>query len=91
MKKNCWEVKNCKDKENCPAFNEKKLNNIHGGYNGGRTCWIIAGTMCGGEVQGRFAQKTATCLACEFYNKVFKEESKDKGFKGSTELLKIIK
>jgi hypothetical protein len=36
--------------------------------------WVVAGTMCRGAVQGNFAQKYETCLICDFYNKVKREE-----------------
>jgi diguanylate cyclase (GGDEF)-like protein len=54
----CWEQKKCNHKQ-CPAY----LNKC------GR-CWIIAGTMCGGEVQGEFAKKLGNCQECEIYQKV---------------------
>ena len=91
IKKNCWEFKKCTKKEECPAYSERKLDSIHGGIKGGRTCWVIVGTLCNGKTQGEFAQKATTCLACDFYNLVHTEESKEKGFKGSSELLKILK
>ena len=33
----------------------------------GHDCAAIAGTLCGGKVQGSFAQKLANCLKCEFH------------------------
>jgi diguanylate cyclase (GGDEF)-like protein len=51
----CWETKQCKE-EGCPAY----MNTC------GR-CWLIAGTMCGGEVQGKYAQKYKTCCECDVY------------------------
>jgi diguanylate cyclase (GGDEF)-like protein len=51
----CWEVKNC-DSRDCPVYGK---NNIR--------CWHIAGTYCGGEVQGKFAQKIGDCSKCEVY------------------------
>ncbi|MGO8782449.1 MAG: hypothetical protein ACLPRH_12610 [Syntrophobacteraceae bacterium] len=27
----------------------------------------MAGTLCGGKVQGSFAMKLANCMKCEFY------------------------
>ena len=30
----------------------------------GHSCWAIAGTLCGGEVQGTRAQKRRTCVTC---------------------------
>jgi len=84
MKQNCWEFKNCgrepggKKYEElgvCPAAIDTRLNGIHGGTNSGRTCWVVAGTLCGGQLQGTFAKKYKTCEACEFYKKVKGEEN----------------
>jgi hypothetical protein len=61
-------------KELCPAHSEKRLNGVHGGVNAGRACWVVAGTRCGGVVQGEFAQKIGNCMKCEFYLSVVKEE-----------------
>jgi len=82
-KKNCWEFKKCgrepvgrkaDELGVCPAAVEKKLDGVHSGKNGGRACWVIVGTMCGGNVQGTFAQKYKNCGVCDFYNLVRKEE-----------------
>jgi len=82
-KLNCWEFTMCgrgpggakvKDLGVCPAATEKKLDGIHGGKNSGRTCWVVAGTFCGGTVSGLFAKKYETCKECEFYKKVQKED-----------------
>jgi hypothetical protein len=73
---NCWEVKKCGREPGgartaelgvCRASTESKADGLNGGRNGGRICWALAGTMCGGRLQGTFAQKIATCMACEFY------------------------
>ena len=84
MKKvNCWEYKKCgrepggaKEAELgiCQAAKLSKVNGVNSGTNGGRVCWVIAGTLCGGKVQGSFAIKLANCLECEFYKSVIKEE-----------------
>jgi len=83
QKQNCWEVMKCerqvggaqvKDLGVCSAAIEESANGINGGYNGGRLCWAIAGTLCGGKKQGTFAEKRKTCMMCEFYSKVFKEQ-----------------
>jgi hypothetical protein len=58
----------------CPAATDTSSNGLNGGMNGGRICWAIAGTMCGGKVQGTFAQKRITCLACDFFHQVKREE-----------------
>ncbi len=41
---------------------------------------MLAGTLCGGELQGSFAAKMGECKNCDFYKKVEKEEGslKDK-------------
>jgi len=58
----CWEMKKCGE-VNCPAYKNTC----------GR-CWLIAGTLCGGEVQGKYALKYETCCECEVYqNAVFKD------------------
>jgi hypothetical protein len=84
MKKNCWEIMGCGREDGgkntsemgvCPASTEKSLNGTHGGINGGRACWIVAGTFCNGEIQGYFAKKHADCLECKFYNMVRSEEA----------------
>jgi hypothetical protein len=83
MKQNCWEYFKCgrepggerADKLGvCPASQERKLNGIHGGKNGGRACWVVAGTNCERENKGNSAKKEATCTACEFYQLVKDEE-----------------
>lgn len=84
MKKNCWEVKGCgrepggikaKELGTCSAALNEKLDGVHGGRNAGRACWVVAGTLCGGIVQGTFAQKFNTCEKCEFYANVRGEEA----------------
>ena len=86
-KQNCWEFKKCgreqggvKEKElgTCPAAVTRKADNLHGGKNGGRVCWAVAGTLCGGIVQGTFAMKVENCMYCEFYKLVLNEEGKNK-------------
>jgi len=51
----CWEKKNC-EKHDCPAFKKDEVR-----------CWLTAGTMCGGKVQGVFAVKYESCKECEVY------------------------
>ena len=83
MKQNCWEFKRCGREPGgakaselgiCPAATESCLNGTNSGKNGGRACWAIAGTLCGAKVQGEYATKLATCLACDFYQVVGSEE-----------------
>ena len=82
-KANCWEVKKCGREVGgarvaelgaCPAATESRLNGVHDGKNGGRACWVVAGTLCGGVVQGTFARKYTTCEVCPFYDGVRAEE-----------------
>jgi hypothetical protein len=63
---NCWEFKKCGREPGgakaaelgvCPAP----------AAGAGQACWLIAGTLCGGKVQGEFAQKIGNCMHCEFY------------------------
>ena len=83
-KQNCWEFMKCgrepggsrNDLGICPSATEQKLNGVHGGRHAGRACWVVAGTMCGGIVQGTFARKYEACEKCEFYKKVVDEEGK---------------
>lgn len=89
-KKNCWEVKGCGREPNgakeaelgvCPAATEKLVDGTNGGVNGGRACWALVGTFCGGQIQASFAQKIGNCQECEVYKLVESEEGS--GFVGS--------
>lgn len=96
-KLNCWEVKKCGREPGgehqelgvCPSATMMKLDGTHGGKNAGRACWVIAGTMCGGETQGIFAKKYASCENCDFYKQVVREEGAQ--YKLSIFLLKQMK
>ena len=66
---NCWEFMRCGREEGgssvyelgvCPAYAE----------GAGDVCWLIAGTLCGGTVQGTYAQKLETCLDCDFFQQL---------------------
>ncbi|MBL0713656.1 MAG: cyclic nucleotide-binding domain-containing protein [Desulfosarcina sp.] len=58
----------------CPAAADTTFDGINSGTCGGRSCWAVAGTFCGGEIQGTFAQKRGACLKCSFYHRVRAEE-----------------
>ncbi len=58
----CWEMKNCDYKE-CPVHGQRNVR-----------CWQIAGTHCGGTVQGKFAKKFGNCKVCEVYQHATKEQ-----------------
>ena len=49
----CWEVFQCEEKE-CPVYESRELN-----------CWLIPGTHCRNEIQGKFLEKIEMCLECE--------------------------
>ena len=51
----CWEVFKCKKKE-CPVYKSKDLK-----------CWLISGTHCRDEIQGKFLEKMEMCLDCEVF------------------------
>ncbi len=82
-KVNCWEFKSCGREPGgqhvaelgaCPAATSTLLDGVNEGKNGGRSCWALVGTFCGGRVQGLFAAKMASCLVCEFFKRVALEE-----------------
>jgi hypothetical protein len=100
MKKkyNCWEVKKCGREPGgsnvykegvCSAASNQAADSINSGINGGRCCWIIAGTFCQGNIQGSYAQKVDNCLQCDFYTQVQKEEGKN--FKMISVILEELK
>ncbi len=79
----CWDFKGCGRQPGgakvaelgvCPAAADATCTGMNSGKNGGRICWAITGTFCGGKVQGTHAQKQVTCMNCDFFKQV-KEES----------------
>ncbi len=83
MKKNCWKVKKCGRETDgsmvnkfkiCRAATAIKFNNVNGGKNAGRACWMVAGTLCGDKIEGSYAKKGENCILCNFYKLVKKEE-----------------
>jgi CRP-like cAMP-binding protein len=82
-RQNCWEYLRCgrepggkkiNDLGVCIAALDSSYDGINSGISGGRICWAVAGTYCGGKVQGTFSEKRQTCLTCNFYKKVQEEE-----------------
>jgi diguanylate cyclase (GGDEF)-like protein len=51
----CWEHKQC-TKKDCPSYESNYLR-----------CWQVAGTFCGGSVQGIFASKYGDCRKCDVF------------------------
>ncbi|MGD2271879.1 MAG: serine/threonine protein kinase, partial [Desulfobacterales bacterium] len=83
QKPNCWEYKHCgREPEGkradelgvCPAAADSTFDGINSGTCAGRFCWAVAGTFCGGKVQGTFAEKRDSCLSCDFFKRVRAEE-----------------
>ena len=71
---NCWEFKKCGRRAGgakvaelgvCPAY-----------PNSGRRCAKVAGTFCGGKVQGSFAMKLKNCMQCDFFKSPHYDRSK---------------
>jgi len=94
---NCWEFKKCGREPGgmnvsklgvCPAAIEKRAHGVNHGKNGGRACWALTGTLCGGVVQGTFAAKLANCMQCGFYKTVTAEEGRD--FVAASKILAAI-
>jgi hypothetical protein len=97
-KQNCWELKKCGRESGgsksselgvCAATNNTRANGIHGGKNGGRVCWAIAGTLCGGKIQGTHAAKQGSCMICDFYKQVVREEGAT--VKSTPQILAVLK
>ena len=91
---NCWEFKKCERQPGgkkaeelgvCPAAADSSFNGINNGQNAGRICWAVAGTCCGGKVQGTFAEKRRSCVTCDFYQHVQEKEET------SVENLKLLR
>jgi serine/threonine protein kinase len=82
-KLNCWEYKECGREPGgikadelgvCPAASDHSFDGINTGKCAGRFCWAVAGTFCGGSIQGTFAEKRDSCLSCDFFKRVQAEE-----------------
>lgn len=58
----------------CSASTDVKNAATNGGMAAGRFCWKVAGTLCGGKVQGTYADKMMNCSVCDFYKAVKSEE-----------------
>lgn len=85
-KLNCWEFKKCGRESGganaeklgvCPSAIEDRTDGINNGQHAGRACWVVAGTCRTGKIYGTFAEKMDTCVNCDFYQLVLKEEGLD--------------
>lgn len=76
---NCWEITGC-GREMDGVKMEEHGECIVSKEGLGHSCWAMAGTLCGGEVQGSVAQKIGQCTSCgvhKLYNRSLGEKSKD--------------
>ena len=55
----CWNYNDCGHGKDslCPAVDEKA----------GRECWLVAKTICGGNVHGKHTERIKSCEGCSFY------------------------
>lgn len=97
-KLNCWEFKKCgrepdgaraKELGTCPASQEARTNTLNSGKMGGRCCWAVSGTLCGGKVQGSYATKLGNCMQCDFFKLVQTEEGAS--LKSARDILERLK
>lgn len=82
---NCWEFTGCGREPGgarvealgvCPAALPGAWAGQNRGQDRGRICWVVAGTLCGGEVQGPPARKLKACLKCAFLRAVQEQEGR---------------
>jgi PAS domain S-box-containing protein len=62
LKKNCWDIMQCSQKE-CPAYE----NQCH-------RCWYMAGTLCTSCVEGEYAKRIDSCQQCQVYKQCSGDE-----------------
>ena len=85
-KLNCWEFNKCGREKGgrkaaefgvCRTATDVSAHGVNGGINGGRICWVIAGTY--GRYKSDLASCSAviagsSCMECDFHHKVLREE-----------------
>jgi hypothetical protein len=72
---NCWEIKKCeRQKGGMKVYDLGEC--IASKYEMGHSCWAIAGTFCGGEIQGTTVQKVDLCSFCEVYQRYNRSSGK---------------
>lgn len=63
---NCWEIVNCGREKGGDKVGE--LGECVASREGlGHSCWVVAGTLCDGEVKGTLALKLGLCNVCEVF------------------------
>jgi hypothetical protein len=64
----CWEYKKCGRQREGERAHE--LGVCPAALAPDTYCWLVAGTMCSGEIEGTFALKYEDCIICDYYNKM---------------------
>lgn len=94
---NCWEFKKCGREPGgkfaeklgiCPAAIDIRAHGLNCGENGGRSCWAIAGTLCGGKPRTDLEMENSLCAKCNFYRWVEREEGVDPEM--TSELMELL-
>jgi len=53
----CWEIKQCGQKESCPAWE----------FQSGHLCWFLCGTKCGCSINATQDNKLQSCRNCKIF------------------------
>ena len=65
---NCWEILKCGRERHGDKVDE--LGECEAAKESfGHSCWIVAGTFCGGVVSGTAAQKSMDCVSFEVFKR----------------------
>lgn|GEM_PF-392663 len=64
----CWEYKKCE--RQAGGRLASVLGTCPASAPAAEDCWLVAGTMCNGTIQGTYAQKYDSCIICDYYNKL---------------------
>jgi DNA-binding XRE family transcriptional regulator len=54
-RKDCWTIKKCEHKKNCPAWE----------FQAGHLCWFLSGTRCECTADKSWKEKMEICRSCE--------------------------
>ncbi|MBF0454554.1 MAG: hypothetical protein HQL72_07010 [Magnetococcales bacterium] len=85
LQKNCWQFKGCgfgpdsercRGGDSCPAATLRSADGFLGGANGGRCCYFIAGTLCGGSKSLSLEEKQQQCIGCSFFGTLVAKHGK---------------
>jgi signal transduction histidine kinase len=72
----CWQFFECNDKD-CPVYKSQEPR-----------CWLIPGTHCRNEIQGKFLEKMEMCLECEPFRANMDVSSMEETLRAVTKQLK---